>query len=440
MANNYDINYNDERFTQVESDKQQALTEVEKTYGSMIDQTDSYYQAQIDASKQWADKQSQLQQENTDFAIEKIEQQKQQAQKDYTKEQSGAYVDWQKQSNQYGANAEQMAMQGMSGTGYSESSQVSMYNTYQNRVASARDSLNKAMLNYDNGIKEAILQNNSALAEISFQALQQQLELSLQGFQYKNNLLTELLAQKQQTEDRYYNRYQDVLTQMNRENELAEQIRQYEQNYALQVKEYEEGIRQFNEEIARLKKKDEQEYQLEIQQLEEQKRQWEAEYKLAQDKFSEEKRQFDLQYSLAKSSSSGGSGGSSGAKISSSGNNNTAKVTNTKASTQKTTQTSKEGINAKALPSGTQKDIQTYGAFSNGYQPKGISGYGAVAKTGLTISVNGNVQNIWKTSDGTRWYWDGSTRTYKKMAKTGGYLSADQQLANMVASNSLVRK
>ena len=438
---NYDINYDDKRFTQVEADKQQALSEVEKTYGGMINDSDSYYQAQINASKEWADKQSQLQQENTDFAIEKIEQQREQAQKDYTKEQSGAYVDWQKQSNQYGANAEQMAMQGMGGTGYSESSQVSMYNTYQNRVAVARETMQKANMNFDNSIKEAILQNNSALAEISYKALQQQLELSLQGFQYKNQLLLDQMNKKQEIDNTYYNRYQDVLDQMNRENELKEQIRQYEQSYQLQVKEYEEGIRQFNEEIARLKKKDEQEYQLEIQQLEEQKRQWEAEYKLSQDKFAEEKRQFDLQYSLAKASSSGGSSGSSGsssAKLTNTSNsssgNTKAKVTNTSYN-NKTTTTTK----TPTTPEATKKDGYIYGTFDNGYQPKGISGYGAIAKTGLTVSVNGNTQNVWKTSDGTTWYWDGSTRTYKKMANNK-YLTADNQLANMVSAYSMARK
>ena len=134
---NYDVNYDDKRFAQVESDKKTALSDLEQTYAGMINNSDKYYQAQIDASKQWADKQTQLQQEQTDFAIEKIEQQKEQAKKDYTKEQSGAYVDWQKQSDQYGANAEQMAAQGLQNTGYSESSQVSMYNSYQNRVATA---------------------------------------------------------------------------------------------------------------------------------------------------------------------------------------------------------------------------------------------------------------------------------------------------------------
>ena len=46
---NYDINYDDERFGQVESDKQQAMTELEQTYGDMIGESDQYYQAQIDA-------------------------------------------------------------------------------------------------------------------------------------------------------------------------------------------------------------------------------------------------------------------------------------------------------------------------------------------------------------------------------------------------------
>lgn len=233
------VDYNDERFAQVETDKKAALAEVENTYKGMINDSDSYYQAQIDASKDWADKQTQLQQEKTDFAIEQIEQQKDQAQKDYTREQSGAYVDWQKQSDQHGVRAEQIADMGMQNTGYSESSQVSMYITYQNRVASARESFNKAILNYDNSIKEARLQNNSVLAEIAHNALQQQLELSLQGFQYKNQLLLDLADKKTQTETLYYQRYQDVLSQINTENALAEQIRQFNEQMALEREQFE---------------------------------------------------------------------------------------------------------------------------------------------------------------------------------------------------------
>ena len=343
----YDVNYDDERFTQVESDKQEALSDLEQTYGGMIGESDSYYQAQIDASKEWADKQSALQQEQTDFTIEQIEQQKGQAEKDYTKEQSGAYVDWQKQSNRYGVEAERQASAGMDGTGFSESSQVGMFNAYQNRVATARESYNQAVLNYNNAIKDARLQNNAVLAEIAYQALQTQLELSLQGFQYKNNLILEQANKKVELDNAYYNRYLDVLNQINTEKAFEENVRQYNQNYELSVKqyeesvrqfnqeyslkkaEYEEGIRQFNEEIARLKKKDEQEYKLQIQQLElnkkklaQEQKQWEAEMALEREKLAAAKKS---------SSSSGGSGGS--AKVYGSGGS--PKVNNQQTNQQK---------------------------------------------------------------------------------------------------------
>ena len=69
-------------------------------------------------------------------------------------------------------------------------------------------------------------------------------------------------------------------------------------------------------------------------------------------------------------------------------------------------------------------DANKYGTFSNGYQPKGISGYGEVSKTGDTLTFdtttlagesNTVTQNIWKTSDGSKWYWDGRYNKYIKI-------------------------
>lgn len=429
MATNYDINYDDDRFTQVESQKQQALTEVENTYGSMIGESDKYYQAQIDASRDWAEKQQQIQQENTDFTIEQIEQQKAQAGKDYAKEQSGAYTDYQKQINKYGVNAEQMATSGLENTGFSESAQVSMYNTYQNRVAVARESFNQATLNYSNAIKEAQLQNNSALAEIAYQALQKELELSLQGFQYKNQLLIEQSNKKLEVDQTYYNRYQDVLNQMNTENALAEEvrqynesmqlqreqlqeeIRQYEKTYALQEKEYQESIRQFDAEMDRLKKKDAQEYSLEIKRLELQKQQvkaeqqqWEKEYQLALKEYNAKAQQL---------TASTGSG--TIAKTSSSGSSQNV-------STVEKSSVSSSGVVRTAYYQGPlNSDAKKYGTFSNGYQPKGIAHEGVVTKTGDTITIEtvtlyGQrqkvVQNVWKTGNGKKWYWDGRYNKY----------------------------
>lgn len=240
------INYNDKRFTQVEADKKVALDESNKTFDGMINQSDGFYQAQIDAANQWGATQEKLQQEQTDFTIEKIEQEKQQAYKDYQKEGSAAYVDWQKQSDNYGSNAEKMASSGLASSGFSESSQVAMYNQYQNRVMAAREVYNKALINFNNGITEARLQNSSALAEIRFKTLQTSLELGLQGFQYNNTLLQQKAQAKRDIDNTYYARYQDVVSQINHENSMAEQQRQFNLNRELELKKYNESVRQFN--------------------------------------------------------------------------------------------------------------------------------------------------------------------------------------------------
>jgi hypothetical protein len=79
-------------------------------------------------------------------------------------------------------------------------------------------------------------------------------------------------------------------------------------------------------------------------------------------------------------------------------------------------------------------DADKYGTFSNGYQPKGITEYGAngqkkdygeVSKTGDTLTFDTTTlagesktvtQNIWKTSDGSKWYWDGRQNKYIKLS------------------------
>ena len=232
------VNYDDKRFTEVESQKSEALKDLDNTYDGMIESSQKGYNDQIQASKDWVDKQTQIQNEKTDFAIEEINQQKDQTRKDYLKEQSGAYVDWQKQSNQYGAKAEQQASMGMANSGYSESSQVSMYNTYQNRVAAARESYSRAVLNYDNAIKEAKLQNNSLLAEIAYQGLREQLALGIEAMQYKNSLIIQKTSEKRAIDTDYYNRWKDVLSQINTENTLAEQQRQFNENMAFQKEQF----------------------------------------------------------------------------------------------------------------------------------------------------------------------------------------------------------
>lgn len=364
----YEINYEDKRFQDVEAKKKEALTKNEQTYAGMINQSDKFYKEQIDAVRDYEQTQTQLQQEQTDFTIKQIEQQKEQTKKDYMKEQSGAYTDWQKQSNQYGANAEQMAAGGLANTGYSESSKVSMYNTYQNRVATARESYQNAVRDYDNAITQARLQNNSVLAEIAFNSLKNRLELSLQGFQYKNQLISEQANKALEIDNTYYGRYQDVLNQINTENALAEQIRQYNTSLAEQQRQFDASLaeqqRQFNVNLA------------------------------------EEQRQYNQNYALQAKKQEGSSG----------------------ATIQKGERTQNENWFTSEYYEGYKNsDVEVYGAFANGYQPKGITGHGKLTKTGDLINVHAlNLsgkekvvpQNIWKAEDGTFWIWSGRDNKY----------------------------
>lgn len=166
----------------------QDIKNINNSYDKGIDTVKNYEKEQTKAINNWEKSQTNLQ--NQSFALQKdeINQQKEWTKQDYQKEQSGAYVDWQKQSNRYGANAEKMAQSGLSGSGYSESSQVSMYNAYQNRVATARESFNRAIQEYDNMMNQAYLQNSAALAEIAFNALQSRLQINLQSFEKILNL------------------------------------------------------------------------------------------------------------------------------------------------------------------------------------------------------------------------------------------------------------
>ena len=218
----------------VEVQRQAMMDKVSDTYNGMIGNTDSYYNDLKQATQDYEAKQTELQQARTDQTIKEINQNKEQAEKDYLKEQKASYADYAKQTNAYGVNSEQMASAGLSGSGYSESSKVSMYNTYQNRYAVARESYTQAVQNYNNQITQAELANSSVLAEIAFNSLQKQLELALEGFQYKNTLLTSKLNAELDVDNSYYTRYQDVVNQLNTERAFDEQVRQYNESMAYQ--------------------------------------------------------------------------------------------------------------------------------------------------------------------------------------------------------------
>jgi hypothetical protein len=209
-TNVYDDKITNEDLSNLSTKEEADKSNITASYDEAIKNVDNYItdrQAYID---EWKKTQTNIQNEQTDFTIQQINQQKDQARSDYLKEQSGAYKDWQKQINPYGANAEAMAAQGLHHSGVSESAQVAYYNTYQNRVATARESYSRAVQNYENLITQARLANSSALAEIAITALEKESELALNNVIYKNPLITE----KAKAERDITNDYLDIYLRM----------------------------------------------------------------------------------------------------------------------------------------------------------------------------------------------------------------------------------
>lgn len=220
---------NNNTYAGIKAQQSDELKAVNNTYNPMIKNSDKFYNQQIKAAKDYQKTQTDIQNQMTDQVVKEINQNKEYQRQDYLKEQKGAYADWQKQSNQYGANAEANAK--MIGSGYAESSQVQMYTAYQNRVATARQTYTRAITDYDNKIADARLQNNAKLAEIAYTTLQKTLELSLQGFQYKNTLLQQRLGERQKVKDRYYTRWSDLRNYLMQEKQFKEQVREFDKSF-----------------------------------------------------------------------------------------------------------------------------------------------------------------------------------------------------------------
>ncbi len=253
------VNYDDDRFQQVENEKQEQLNQYNQTYDNLMAEREDLTNQQQGLVEQWQQTQNENLDKQFQFQQDLINQQKAETEKAYEKEAKSAYTDYQKEVDRYGVSREQQVANGLGNTGYSESSKVSMYNTYQNRLATAKESMDKAYLEFDNAIREAQLTNDVTKAENALTALQQKLQISLEAFNYKDTATQNKLNWQQQINSDYYNRYQNVLDQINYENEQAEAIRQYNEQMALQ--------------------REQLEYQKEQDRIAQQ--QWEKEYALA---------------------------------------------------------------------------------------------------------------------------------------------------------------
>lgn len=148
----------------------------------------------------------------TEMNVAELERNKQEVDRDATKTNRALYAEYRKASNPYGANAEQLASQGLANSGYAESTQANLYNTFQRNVTDTLNNARELKSNFDFEINKARQTGDITLAQNALAIYQQKMQLLTQEYELKNN-----------REQFLYQKERDALAQSNWEKEYAYQ-------------------------------------------------------------------------------------------------------------------------------------------------------------------------------------------------------------------------
>lgn len=197
------VDTNHSSLTGIRADQEADVKAITDGYNTQIAGVDTMVASQQSAIDRSSQAEIDAQNQYTKDTINIIEGQKEEARGDLADEQRGAYVDWKQATDPFGVNAEKMAANGLSGSGYSETSKVRMYQAYQSRKALAYKAFSKAITEYNNQITMARSQNSVTIAQIASNAIKEKARIALEGFYYKNDLITKQTDAITET-NRYY--------------------------------------------------------------------------------------------------------------------------------------------------------------------------------------------------------------------------------------------
>ncbi len=114
-----------------------------------------------------------------------VDKQKAEYEQEATKAGKQLYTDYRKASNPYGATAEQLASQGLNRSGYAESTQTQLYNTYQKNATTLMVETQKLKAEADFQMNQAFLDADIQKAQNAISIYQQKAQLALQEYEMK---------------------------------------------------------------------------------------------------------------------------------------------------------------------------------------------------------------------------------------------------------------
>ena len=159
----------------------------------------------------------------TALNVAELERNKQEIDKDVDKTNKALYAEYRKATNPYGQNAENLASQGLANSGYAETTQTNLFNTYQRNVTDTLNNARTLKSDFDFQISKARQTGDITLAQNALAIYNQKMQLLTQEYELRNN-----------REQFLYQKDQDKLAQSNWEKEYAMQQNQWQQTFDYQ--------------------------------------------------------------------------------------------------------------------------------------------------------------------------------------------------------------
>ena len=159
----------------------------------------------------------------TELNVAELERNKQEIDKDTDKTNKALYSEYRKATNPYGSNAENLASQGLGNSGYAETTQTNLYNTYQKNITDTLNNARDLKADFDFQISKARQTGDITLAQNALTIYNQKMQLLTQEYDMKNN-----------REQFLYQKEQDALSQSNWEKEYNMQQNQWQQSFDYQ--------------------------------------------------------------------------------------------------------------------------------------------------------------------------------------------------------------
>ena len=186
-----------------------------------IDKYVANYNQMLDKSLQ---QQNDIVNKQTQMQVDSLGRQKEDIDRETVQQNRALYQDYKKNSNPFGQQAENLAGQGLANSGYAETTQARMYNTYQNNITATLNNARQLKADVDFQINQARQTGDITLAQNALQLYNQRMQLLSQEYDMRNN-----------REQFLYQKQQDALAQRNWQTEFDYNRSVADRNYNYQI-------------------------------------------------------------------------------------------------------------------------------------------------------------------------------------------------------------